>query len=145
MIIAEENYQRIGSNIRPIGEAVGEGLSIKIGRGSWIKTGNTSGSIAIIDAHAGGLGLLGMSDGNSNYDNQIALIGGTSSCHMAVSENPRFIDGIWGPYYSAMIPGLWLNEGGQSATGALIDHVIFSSDHAIELKEESEKRKNNCL
>src|SRR5690625_6497748 len=34
-----------------------------------------------------------------------------------------------------MIPGLWLNEGGQSATGALIDHVIFSSSHAENLKK----------
>jgi ribulose kinase len=25
-----------------------------------------------------------------------------------------------------MVPGLWLNEGGQSATGALVDHVIFN-------------------
>lgn len=25
-----------------------------------------------------------------------------------------------------MVPAFWLNEGGQSATGALLDHVIFS-------------------
>ena len=43
---------------------------------------------------------------------------------MAVSREPRFVPGVWGPYYSAMVPGLWLTEGGQSATGALIDHVI---------------------
>ncbi|MDW6142166.1 FGGY-family carbohydrate kinase, partial [Klebsiella pneumoniae] len=28
--------------------------------------------------------------------------------------------------YSAVLPEYWLNEGGQSATGALIDHVIQS-------------------
>lgn len=28
--------------------------------------------------------------------------------------------GVWGPYLSAMVPGLWLNEGGQSATGRLV-------------------------
>src|SRR4030042_4898931 len=54
----------------------------------------------------------------------LALIGGTPSCHMAVSYEPRFISGVWGPYFGAMIPGMWLNEGGQSATGSLIDHVI---------------------
>ncbi|RLW05649.1 hypothetical protein DV515_00004682, partial [Chloebia gouldiae] len=41
-----------------------------------------------------------------------------------VSETPIFVPGVWGPYFSAMVPGLWLNEGGQSATGKLIDHVV---------------------
>eukprot|EP00076_Gallus_gallus_P043359 XP_025008897.1 FGGY carbohydrate kinase domain-containing protein isoform X3 [Gallus gallus] len=41
-----------------------------------------------------------------------------------VSETPIFVPGVWGPYFSAMVPGLWLNEGGQSATGKLIEHVV---------------------
>ena len=32
--------------------------------------------------------------------------------------------GVWGTYFSAMVPGLWLNEGGQSAAGAAIDHLV---------------------
>ncbi len=85
--------------------------------------------VGIIDAHAGGVGSLGSVLGDSEkgedpFDRAIALIGGTSSCHMAVSPSPRFISGIWGPYYGAMIPEMWLNEGGQSATGSLIDLVI---------------------
>jgi len=72
-------------------------------------------------------------------ESRLALIGGTSSCHMAVSEKPRFIPGVWGPYFSAMIPGLWLTEGGQSATGALIDHVIFSHAASIPLQAEGVK------
>ncbi|XP_066049012.1 FGGY carbohydrate kinase domain-containing protein isoform X2 [Chamaea fasciata] len=55
---------------------------------------------------------------------RVAMICGTSSCHMGVSETPIFVPGVWGPYFSAMVPGLWLNEGGQSATGKLIDHVV---------------------
>lgn len=136
--LTNEGYHRIGTQIRPMGEAVGAGLTEESAEDLGLKPGTPVG-VAIIDAHAGGLGLLGMAEGESSFDTQIALIGGTSSCHMAVSENPRFIDGVWGPYYSAMIPGLWLNEGGQSATGALIDHVIFSSRHAKGLKDEAEK------
>jgi FGGY-family pentulose kinase len=95
--------------------------------------------VSIIDAHAGGLGLLGAKlDGKAPtaaaLNRRLALIGGTSSCHMAVSTKPRFIRGIWGPYYSAMIPGLWLTEGGQSATGALIDHIIFSHTAAASVQ-----------
>jgi ribulose kinase len=37
-----------------------------------------------------------------------------------------------------MIPGLWLTEGGQSATGALIDHVIFSHARGPELSRQAE-------
>ena len=55
---------------------------------------------------------------------------------MSVSEQPRFVPGVWGPYFGAMLPGLWLNEAGQSATGALIDHVIASHPAVAELKKE---------
>uniref|UniRef100_H3AH82 FGGY carbohydrate kinase domain containing n=1 Tax=Latimeria chalumnae TaxID=7897 RepID=H3AH82_LATCH len=48
----------------------------------------------------------------------------TTACHEAISNDPVFVPGVWGPYYSAMVPGLWLNEGGQSATGKLIDHIV---------------------
>jgi ribulose kinase len=34
-----------------------------------------------------------------------------------------------------MVPGLWLTEGGQSATGALIDHVIRSHARGAELEQ----------
>jgi FGGY-family pentulose kinase len=86
-------------------------------------------AVAIIDAHAGGLGMLGVAldgvaPGHDALETRLALIGGTSSCHMAVSRNARFVPGVWGPYFSAMVPGMWLTEGGQSATGALIDHVL---------------------
>ncbi|MEO7888399.1 MAG: FGGY-family carbohydrate kinase, partial [Vicinamibacterales bacterium] len=91
------------------------------------------------------LGMLGARlDGRrptaTDLNRRLALIGGTSSCHMAVSPKPRFIDGIWGPYFAAMIPGLWLTEGGQSATGALIDHVIFSHPAAAEVHAEATRQ-----
>uniref|UniRef100_A0A8D0LAX7 Carbohydrate kinase FGGY C-terminal domain-containing protein n=1 Tax=Sphenodon punctatus TaxID=8508 RepID=A0A8D0LAX7_SPHPU len=56
---------------------------------------------------------------NQPITSRFAVIGGTSSCHMGVSQDPIFVPGVWGPYYSAMVPGFWLNEGGQSATGKL--------------------------
>jgi FGGY-family pentulose kinase len=100
-------------------------------------------SVSIIDAHAGGLGLLGipLDDGGppdeAALERRLALIGGTSTCHMAVSREPRFVPGVWGPYGSAMVPGMWLTEGGQSATGALIDHTITSHARGPELADEA--------
>jgi FGGY-family pentulose kinase len=72
-------------------------------------------------------------------EERVAMIAGTSSCFMAVSREPRYIDGVWGPYFSAMIPGLWLTEGGQSATGALIDHLIYGHTAYAEAKKEADK------
>lgn len=133
--LVDENYRRIGREIRPLGKSVGSGLTSEAAQDLGLTSG-TAVAVSAIDAHAGGIGLLGSSSGNGDgsLDQRLALIGGTSSCHMAVSEEPRFIDGIWGPYYSAMVPGMWLTEGGQSATGALIDHVIFSHARSEDLQ-----------
>jgi D-ribulokinase len=49
---------------------------------------------------------------------------GTSACTMASTADAAFVPGVWGPYFSAMVPGLWLNEGGQSAAGAALDHLV---------------------
>jgi len=138
--LAEENFDRIGTKIRPMGESVGNGLTEQSANDLGLVKGTAVG-VSIIDAHAGGIGMIGMAEASEqpNLNNRLALIGGTSSCHMAVAEDKRPISGIWGPYFSSMVPGLWLNEGGQSATGALVDHVIFNhgaTDHAVKLAAE---------
>jgi FGGY-family pentulose kinase len=136
---AGDSYRRIGTRVRPMGECVGA-LTPQAAAELGLTT-STKVAVSIIDAHAGGLGLLGLPlDGALDFDTRLALIGGTSSCHMAVSPEPRFITGIWGPYHSAMVPGLWLTEGGQSATGALIDHIIDSHARGNELRAEAQKR-----
>ncbi|WP_413205892.1 FGGY-family carbohydrate kinase [Rhodospirillum sp. A1_3_36] len=78
----------------------------------------------LIDAHAGTLGVLGAIAAEPSVDHHLALIAGTSSCVMALSPEARPTRGVWGPYFGAVVPGCWLNEGGQSATGALLDHII---------------------
>ncbi len=140
----KEGYARIGTRVRPMGEPVGKGLTKKGAAELGLAAGTPVG-VGIIDAHAGGLGLLGIriSDASltpAKIEKRLALIGGTSSCHMTASRKPFFIKGIWGPYFSAMIPGMWLTEGGQSATGALIDHVIFSHARADELQKEADSK-----
>ncbi len=106
---------KVTSNVAPMGEKAGV-LSTEAAAHLGLTT-QTAVGVGIIDAHAGGIGV-------GVREPVLALIGGTSSCHMAVSKDARFIPGVWGPYYSAMVPGLWLSEGGQSATGALLDHTI---------------------
>lgn len=79
----------------------------------------------LIDAYAGALGVLGGIAGETEQlDRHLALIAGTSSCLMAMSAEPRHFAGGWGPYYGVVLPDCWLIEGGQSATGGLLDHII---------------------
>jgi ribulose kinase len=81
--------------------------------------------VGLIDAHAGALGVLGgFADDLQRIDRHLGLIAGTSSCVMALSAQPRPTPGVWGPYFGVVLPHCWLNEGGQSATGALLDHII---------------------
>jgi len=141
--LADERFRRIGQRVRPMSERIGDGLCERAAQELGLKAGTPVG-VSIIDAHAGGLGVLGaVVDGQKPtpevLERRVALIGGTSSCHMAVSREALFVPGIWGPYFSAMIPGMWLTEGGQSATGALVDHVIFTHAAAAEVRAEAER------
>ncbi len=43
---------------------------------------------------------------------------------LQTSKIPLFVPGVWGPYYSAMVPGYYLNEGGQSAAGSVVGKLI---------------------
>lgn len=137
--LADEGFTRIGTTIRPPGTRAG-GLTERAAEELGLAPGTSVGT-SEIDAHAGGLGVIGAAlDGEGLTDatmrRRLALIGGTSSCHMTVSRDPTFVPGVWGPYFSAMLPGLWLNEGGQSATGALIDHIMTTHAAAAELPRE---------
>lgn len=126
--VLEHDAAKIGSDVKMMGEPLGHGLTQRAASEMGLIAG-TAVSISIIDAHAGTLGTLGatgVSGEVADFNRRVALIGGTSTGHMAMSRTARFIGGVWGPYYSAILPEYWLNEGGQSATGALIDHVIQS-------------------
>ncbi|WP_274425688.1 FGGY-family carbohydrate kinase [Chelativorans sp. YIM 93263] len=77
----------------------------------------------VIDAFAGALGTIGGFE-EQDVEHHVALIAGTSSCLMGMAPKMRQVSGVWGPYFGAAIPSFWLWEGGQSATGALLDHII---------------------
>ncbi|WP_297584670.1 FGGY-family carbohydrate kinase [Devosia sp.] len=106
----------VGSDLGPLTEKAAHDLGLST---------NCRVGAGLIDAHAGALGVLGAFTADiATIDRHLALIAGTSSCVMALSAEDRPTSGVWGPYFGAVLPGVWLNEGGQSATGALLDHVI---------------------
>ena len=116
---------RLPERASPIGKSLGR-LTDAAARDLGL-TPATKVGVGLLDAHAGALGVLGAYAGDTaEISRHLALIAGTSSCSMALSAEPRPVHGIWGPCLGVLLPDLWLNEGGQSATGALLDHIIRS-------------------
>jgi D-ribulokinase len=126
--LAAGGYAKIGNEIVAAGTPLATGLVADAARDFGLIEGTPVGA-SLIDAHAGGVGTIGGTGAPGeavDVRRRLAYIMGTSACIMATTSEPRFVPGVWGPYYSGMIPGFWLNEGGQSAAGAAIDHLVKS-------------------
>ncbi len=123
--LSADGFARLGAEIVAPGTPLSPGLAAGEAAAMGLVPGTPVGA-GLIDAHAGALGTLGASADGVPGDprRRLALILGTSSSCMAVSDEPRFIDAVWGPHFSALTPGQWLMDGGQSAFGAAIDRLM---------------------
>ncbi len=68
-----------------------------------------------IDAYLGMLGLGATRDGD------VAVVVGSSTCHLAQSKAGVFGSGAAGCYPDATVPGMYTLEAGQTATGSILD------------------------
>lgn len=121
--LADDAFRRIGVEIVPGGTRLGSGLTPAAAADLGLLPGTAVGA-GLIDAHAGGVGSVGIKGGIGTVLTRMGYVFGTSACTMASSRDPVFIPGVWGPYFSAMAPGFWLSEGGQSGAGAAIEQVL---------------------
>ena len=126
-----DGFARIGSQIADPGTSLASGLTEQAAAELGLVAG-TPVAAGIIDAHAGAIGTLGAAGLPGALEQRLAYVFGTSACTLNVTREPVLVPGIWGPYYSALLPGLWLNEGGQSAAGAAIDHLVQLHPYAPE-------------
>ncbi|MBB4304569.1 FGGY-family pentulose kinase [Rhodobium orientis] len=104
----------VGSPLGPLSAEAAEDLGL---------TTDCRVAAGLIDAHAGALGTIGLFV-DDRIESRMALIAGTSNCHIGLSRSRREVPGVWGPYGGAVVDGMWCTEGGQSATGALLDHLV---------------------
>ena len=118
--LADDGFARIGQSVVHPGSSLAQGLTSQAAAAFGLRP-HTSVAAGLIDAHAGGVGTVAA---GGNATRALGYVFGTSSCTMTTTREPAFVPGVWGPYYSAMIPGAWLNEGGQSAAGAAIDQLV---------------------
>jgi FGGY-family pentulose kinase len=151
------------------GQPVGKGISAKAAQELGLLEGTPVGS-AVIDAYAGWVGTVaapmeGQSTTNLNDSkHRLAAIAGTSTCHIVQSPEAVFVPGVWGPYKHAIFPGCelfsrhlfapkadlgaafladWMNEGGQSSTGQLLDFMIDTHPASAKLKQLAKEQGTN--
>lgn len=134
-VLADEAFERIGKKVVDPGTPLGSGLTPRAASELGLRAG-TPVAAGMIDAHAGGIGTVG-ADGDA--ESCLAYVFGTSSCTMTTTRRPVFVPGVWGPYFSAMVPDAWLNEGGQSAAGAAIDHLLSMHPAAAEARRRADE------
>jgi FGGY-family pentulose kinase len=85
-----------------------------------------------IDAYLGMLGLGATKDGD------VAVIVGSSTCHLAQARDGVFGSGAAGCYPDATVEGLYTLEAGQTATGSILD---WYRRHFAGLQEQEAKRR----
>ncbi len=105
----EELLDKWPRDLIPVGERVGE-----LTKRAASDLGLIPGIPVIqggIDAYAAMVGL------DVVHPHRLAMVIGSSTCHLALSDSPIFSTGIWGPYQGAVLPDMWILEGGQSSTG----------------------------
>ncbi|ERT00023.1 ribitol kinase [Sporothrix schenckii 1099-18] len=152
--LAEDNFKRVGGvngvngHYLSAGELVGP-LSAKAAAELGLEAGIAVGS-GVIDAYAGWIGTVGApvdlgdkANDVSQAFTRLAAVAGTSTCHLAMSRNAVFVDGVWGPYRDVMLPDFWMAEGGQSATGELIRHVVETHPAFAEVSATSAESQTN--
>ncbi|OJT04419.1 hypothetical protein TRAPUB_4875 [Trametes pubescens] len=150
----ENNFEQLGrEEVLTAGMPIGNGLSKKAAEETGLLEGTPIGS-GVIDAYAGWLGTVAarykvkgkLSDEIPSLDesrHRLAAVAGTSTCHIVQSPEGVFVNGVWGPYKDVVFPGWWMNEGGQSSTGQLIDFMITTHPAYPRLKELAEQQKTN--
>lgn len=107
---------KLAGDVQPVGLRAGR-LQAEMADQLGLLPG-TAVSTAIIDAHAAVLGC-GVTQPGS-----MVLAMGTSLCHMVLSEEERFIEGVSGVVEDGIIPGLFGYEAGQPAVGDMFAWFI---------------------
>lgn len=153
----EDDFRKIGGSVKnsdkgknflSAGEFVGAidpAVAEELGLSNHCVVGS-----GVIDAYAGWVGTVAARTdvsipalvkidqekvGMDRATGRLAAVAGTSTCHIAMSRDPIFVDGVWGPYRDALATNFWCAEGGQSCTGALLAHVMTTHPAYTELSQ----------
>ena len=131
-----EFEKKLNTEVKMLGEPIGQLAKIFVEKYSL--PNNINVYQGGIDAHIAMIGIGVCKPGD------MGVIMGTSFVHLALSKQPLFINGLWGPYNDAVVPGLYCIEGGQVSAGSITkwflnEFGIDSKDGYMEMTEKAEK------
>ena len=124
--------EKFSCPISPIGSKAGE-----ITKTAADLTGlceGTAVAVANVDAHVT-VPALGMKEPGN-----MLMIMGTSTCHMLLSDEDKYVPGICGSVEDGILPGMIGYEAGQSCVG---DHFAWFADNLLNYEYEKEAKSLN--
>ena len=108
--------EKLSTDIYPTGSKAG-GLTLQMAHLTGLKE-NTPVAVEIIDAHSAVPATTVTQPG------KMVLIMGTSTCHILLSQEQKFIPGIPGVVKDGILPGYFGYEAGQAAVGDIFDWFV---------------------
>jgi len=122
--------EKLSTDIYPSGSKAG-GLTPQMARLTGLKE-NTPVAVEIIDAHSAVPATTVTQPG------KMVLTMGTSTCHMLLSKEQKFIPGIPGVVEDGILPGFFGYEAGQAAVGDIFDWFV-SNYVPVSYEKEAQK------
>lgn len=101
--------EKVEAPLVALGSAAGA-LTAEVAELTGLREG-TPVAAAVIDAHAAAPACSMLGPG------RLAMIMGTSNCHMLLAESEKPVEGMAGLVEDGILPGYWGYEGGQAAVG----------------------------
>ncbi len=108
--------ERVAPQVLLMGEQVGglgaePAAELGLRAGTPVAQGGADAFVAML-----GLGVTG--------PGTVAMVTGSSHVHMLQAERPCHVEGLFGSYTDAVVPGQFTLEGGQTSTGSVVNWLI---------------------
>lgn len=122
---------KLNAEIRPIGSKAGNliaEMAIKMGLREGIAV-----SVGNVDAH------VAVPAVNIVEEGKMLMVMGTSTCHLVLGKEEKFIDGICGVVADGIIPNYYGYEAGQAAVGDIFQWFVANAMPKVYLEQAENK------
>jgi ribulose kinase len=140
--LVREGFEKIGRVIRPPGQPIGMGTTDTASEELGVLPGTPVG-VGASRSQAHGLGLIGMrtrdlAPSKAEIERRLVVSDVSSLNFLTFSTRPRFVTGTLGPFYSALIPSMWVTEGYRSYWQPDTTAALERESRSVEIHAERE-------